>query len=562
MKFPSLLCCLVLATAVGADVKISSAAANPRIKVARATSDFRVLLVPLDSRPAAGQFAQMIGKIDGVEVETPPIETLGRFTTPGNPDKIWSWLMQSDLTNVKAVIVSAEMLAHGGLIASRESDISAEEATARLRRLTEFRDKAPKDIKIFVFSATMRLAPTATAKNVSWRSNLAKYEELQDRFERTGERSLIQQIAGLRNKVPAIEIINYEKTRRRNHHVQVQLLQQAIGSSIDFLLMGQDDAKPDGPHIQENEVLRKLASTYRLGEKVYFCEGIDQHANLLLSRVVLSAMNYTPRVKVVFSDPEGPEQYAMYESKTIRDSLKDQLVASGAELARDNRFDYTLFVNTPKRREGFLSLFVDKLKSELDQGLPVAVADINFGPEGASDEQIYNAIADKKRSSGLLSFAGWNTAGNTLGTAIPAANVYLAARKAEVDPLVREVAQREFLFHRIVNDWVYHRYTRVSTYRLIESLQRQKDEVYGINFRTANTFASNNLGKYAREIFASLFENTFFFAGNKQYRLSSLDGLKVSLPWPRAYEARIDFRFESEEVTTGDATNQRGGRKQ
>ncbi|MFO0045356.1 MAG: DUF4127 family protein, partial [Armatimonadota bacterium] len=94
MKFPSLLCCLVLATAVGADVKISSTTPNPRKKVARATSDFRVLLVPLDSRPAAGQFAQMIGKIDGVEVETPPIETLGRFTTPGNPDKIWSWLMQ------------------------------------------------------------------------------------------------------------------------------------------------------------------------------------------------------------------------------------------------------------------------------------------------------------------------------------------------------------------------------------------------------------------------------------------------------------------------------------
>lgn len=48
----------------------------------------QILLVPLDSRPASGQFAQWIGRIGGADVRMPPYQTLGRFTSPGQPDAI------------------------------------------------------------------------------------------------------------------------------------------------------------------------------------------------------------------------------------------------------------------------------------------------------------------------------------------------------------------------------------------------------------------------------------------------------------------------------------------
>jgi hypothetical protein len=511
-----------------------------------------MLLIPLDSRPAAGQFAQMIGKIAGVDVDIPPMEYLGRFTEPGNPEEILNWIESQDLSEISHVIVSADMLAYGGLVASRENLTPVDIAVSRLKRLSELKEKAP-NLKVFVFATTMRLTPTATIRNASWRADLAKYEELKDRFERTGEEPLVQRIQALKNKLPAKEVIAYEKTRSRNHKVQIQLMQQTIGPGIDFLLMGQDDAKPDGPHIQENEVLRKLANTYRLRSKLFFCEGIDQHSNLLLSRAILETQNFRPKVKVTYSDPLGPDQYALYESKPIKESLIDQLFAAGAEIATDpTKYDYTLYVNTPKRRDSYLQAFLQRLRTETDQGLPVALADINFGPDGASDEQVYNTIAENRRSQSLLAFAGWNTAGNTMGTAIPAANVYLAARRSDDDPLAREVAQKEFLYHRIVNDWAYHKYTRVSTYRLIESLQRQRDEVYGINFRTINSFVSRDLSKLAESIFVNQFENVTFSAGSKQYRLKSLDQLQIGLPWPRAYETRLEFKFGVQEVKDGE----------
>jgi len=42
-------------------------------------------------QPAAGQFAQMIGNIAGIDVRQPPYEDLGRFTNPGSPEAILAW---------------------------------------------------------------------------------------------------------------------------------------------------------------------------------------------------------------------------------------------------------------------------------------------------------------------------------------------------------------------------------------------------------------------------------------------------------------------------------------
>src|SRR5689334_13056928 len=83
----------------------------------------RIILVPLDNRPAAGQFAQMIGDIDGAQVQMPPYQLLGRYTSAGNPDAILAWLNAQDMSDVSSIIVSADMIAYGGLIASRVPDV-------------------------------------------------------------------------------------------------------------------------------------------------------------------------------------------------------------------------------------------------------------------------------------------------------------------------------------------------------------------------------------------------------------------------------------------------------
>lgn len=509
----------------------------------------KIVLIPLDGRPAAGQFAQMIGAMSNTTVVLPPIELLGRFTEAGNPEAILTWLQYFDFSDVSTLIVSTDMIAYGGLIASRVNDVDAETGLKRLQRLVDIKKKAPEHLKMYGFAATMRLTPTATRASAPYRANLAKFEEFKDRYERTQDKTLLPKLANLRKMVPASEIMKYERTRRRNHEVQRGLLKMLIGTGMDYLIMGQDDAKPDGPQIQENAKLKALAQQYKVGSKVYFCEGIDQHSNLLVSRAILEENNWKPKVRIVYSDPNGENQYAMYESKTVRESLQDQIYTAGAEIATNaDEYDYALYVNTPKRRDRQFNDFLDQMKSEIDQGFPVAVADINFGADGSSDEQLFNSLIQGGRSHKLLSFAGWNTAGNTMGTAIPAANVYLAARRNNINPLGREIAQREFLLHRMVDDWAYHKYTRPATYEMINALQDQRDEVYGSNFNAVDQFAASDLRKYVQSIFLTQFQARRFYAGDKEYQITGLQGLQIALPWPRAYEIRVDFKMTAEEL--------------
>ena len=509
----------------------------------------RILLIPLDSRPAAGQFAQMIGAMNNTRVDIPPIEVLGKFTVPGDVEKVYEWLESQNLDDVSAIIASGDMLAYGGLIASRVNDVDASVGIKRLKRLIDFKHKSSPDIKLYIFMSTMRLTPTATKAAAHYRVNLAKYEEMKDRFERTHDASLPAKLNNVRKLVPAVEILRYERTRRRNVEVQAALLRMTIGNEINFLIMGQDDAKPDGPQIQENAKLKLLAEQYRVQDKVYFCEGIDQHSNLLLSRAILAQHNWKPKVRIVYSDDDGKNQYALYESKTVKESLLDQLFASGAEMAKEgDQYDYSLYVNTPKRRESHFDEFLEQMRSEIDQGFPVAVADINFGANGSSDEALFNFLVRTGKAYKLLAFAGWNTAGNTMGTSIPAANVYLCARKNDVEPLKREVAQREFLLHRMINDWAYHRFTRPATYAMIDSLQDQRDEIYGSNFDAVNKFAEGDLRRHIAQIFQNQFQLRRFTAGNKEYQIIDLTDLRISLPWPRAYEIRVEYKMKVEEV--------------
>lgn len=504
----------------------------------------RILLIPLDGRPAAGQFAQMIGRIGGVEVTLPPYELLGRYTQPGDPDAILEWLANCDPEGVIAVVVSTDMIAYGGLIASRTPSTPLYTAQKRIARLATISNHFPK-ARFYAYSAIMRLYPTATRSNASWRLQIGRYMELKDRYRRTRKRDYLMAMRSLLTKVPPTELRRYEQARARDHQVQRQALELTKRGTFDYCILGQDDAKPFGPHVPEQRALRKYVDELQIGGLVYLCEGIDQHANVLVSRALLRNSGWLPRVRVVFSDNAGKGRIANYESKSIELSLQDQLLASGARpVAMDGNYDYTLFLNTPEPRKNEFQRFADQLGDEVDQGFPAAVADINLGWDGTGDPKLFAALEQNDRMFKLLAYAGWNTAGNTMGTTIPAANVYLLARKLQTEALQRETAQKEFLLHRFVNDFQYHKYVRPAAYKLIDSMQAaSRDELFGGEYEAVSRFVQKDLGQRLESVFTRQFLGRRFFAGTGQFEFSGLDSVQISLPWPRAYEVRLGFRM-------------------
>ena len=122
----------------------------------------RVGLLPLDERPANARYPQMIGAIASVDVDLPPQHMLSRIRQPADCAALADWLRQG-ASDWDALIVSLEMLAHGGLLPSRITDDSLLDVLARLEVLREIKRLKPQ-LPIYGFALITRISKNAASQ--------------------------------------------------------------------------------------------------------------------------------------------------------------------------------------------------------------------------------------------------------------------------------------------------------------------------------------------------------------------------------------------------------------
>lgn len=503
----------------------------------------RLALLPIDSRPPTAQMPVLLADIAGAAVSVPPLEFLGKFTIPGRVDKVSAWLVNECNQGVDGVVASADMLAYGGLIASREPNVSAKEAIHRLEVLRTLR-KAHPDLPVYVYSALMRTAPTATDSNEPWRMDLARLVELQEKYQRTGAQPS-REYRELQERVPAQRLELYWSARRRNLEVHKALIRMVKQGVITYLVIGADDSRPYGPQHPETKELRKLADDLGISGRVYFCEGIDQTANILVSRALLRIHKYAPIVRVQLAEETAGSRPMAYESKPLNQAIRDQVLASGAWLPDKNETgDYVLFVNTENSSSRAVTELLDAIVAVQDGRPYAAVADINFDSLGSPDERFSRALLDSGLLPDLLSYASWNTASNTLGTAVAHANLYLLAWKTNVPVLRRERAHLTFLLNRVVSDYGYHSYLRPRANKaLAEHPQATPREAHGYMFTVLQEWVERNAGGLLETYFEEYIKGRLIQDGETAYEVVGIDDMKIWLPWPRAFEAWFEFEL-------------------
>jgi hypothetical protein len=172
-------------------------------------SKMRVLLIPLDDRPPCLQFPIKMGQIAAIELITPPRELLGRFTDFGKTTEIITWINTQNLQSFDAAIISIDMLAYGGLVASRVHQTGIETAMNQVKIIEEIRKKNPK-LSIYGSSVIMRLAPTGDGKNEAYREKLARWAEVSPDVSQKTTTQILE------NEIPAEALTNYKKARERN----------------------------------------------------------------------------------------------------------------------------------------------------------------------------------------------------------------------------------------------------------------------------------------------------------------------------------------------------------
>jgi len=471
-----------------------------------------IALVPLDDRPCNLKFPAKLALAAGVNVITPPKELLGYFTSPGNTKEIEKWLLDV-AGKADALIISIDMLCYGGLIASRRPDVPEDEVAERLEVFSKIRSitKAP----VYIFNILMRLSITADSE-----ASKKLWEDIFE-YSRTKDRS------ALPKKLPKDVLDSYLAARKRDHEINKKAVRLVKEGLADFLIIGKEDCAPGGLHEKEAEALRSDIDSSGLGKKVKLINGADELGMLLTSRAIISPMDKKPVFAVRYSSGRG-EGTALYEDVPLSKVVSDHLDALGVKKVEGlEEADTILFVHSFKGAQKDLLLqgsgkderdsagqhhlknFCSEIVMAGEIDKKAAVADVCYC--NGADLEFVDYLKNVSGLTKLCAFAGWNTVGNSIGSAIAQA----------VLP-----RNRSFLMERFVDDIGYQAVVRQEVNR---SLKEQRISPF-------------NLGDKHKEIeklVASklqIWMNTFFNQSLVPIPLSLL-----RLPWPRTFEIDCDI---------------------
>ncbi|MEI6503355.1 MAG: DUF4127 family protein, partial [Armatimonadota bacterium] len=275
----------------------------------------RVIYVPLDDRPYSVKQVRMLAEMVDYELALPPLGLLGCFTDPGQPEPITEWLLAEAQSGADAAIVSLDMLAYGGLVASRGPNVRTQLALQRLEALEQLRHKAP-EMEIYASNVIMRLSITASSENAAlyW-SLLRRYSELVGLVEDTGKESCRRELERVRGRIPSDLLGQYLACRERNHEVNLKAVDLAAKDFVDFLVLTQEDASEHGLHRPEQARLQAEIESRGLTSKVMIYPGADETGATLFTRFVHRHMGKVPQICVLASNAKHMKNVATFEDR-------------------------------------------------------------------------------------------------------------------------------------------------------------------------------------------------------------------------------------------------------
>jgi hypothetical protein len=396
----------------------------------------------------------LLGRIAGVPVHAAPRAELGRYLERGRSDALIAWLNEeAQREGTRDFVVSTDMLAYGGLIASRVPGASYADAVFRLRELAHLRSEYP-DAWIAAFGTIMRLAPTGVPAGTPFFAADPLWEYLQ-RFANLHDPLLPGEAATaahLRELIGEPTLDAYLATRARDLGIDRLLLRLTASGTIDRLVLGQDDAGPVGLHVPEVALLQQELADDRLAGKASIEPGADELGMALVARAIARTARWTPRVAVIYSTPAGAAYQDPIEYAPISTAI-DALVGVCGGVRDDVNPDVTLFVRVPGGSNGQDRELLDALSAAERAGRSVALADLTYLNSYADQAGFARAMLAAHIAAKLDAYSSWNTNANTVGTALAEAIAAGAGRRMHT---YDALAHRTFTFMRFVDDFAFH----------------------------------------------------------------------------------------------------------
>ncbi|RBW67605.1 DUF4127 family protein [Bacillus taeanensis] len=516
-----------------------------------ANRPIKLMMVPLDSRPANVYYPVKIGALSGFSVMTPPNDWLGDLHEEGNTVLIKDWMKQF-AHEAAGFIISIDMLAYGGLVPSRSYNHSLEEVYENLAVIKELKKTYP-DKPIYVYDSIQRLTVTINSKySQKDYSRVREWAQLYDRVYHFNERNDRERLKELETLIPTELLADYQKARKRNHEINKLMIDLLDEGTIDYLILSQDDAAEYGFHRIESEQLQqKLAELGIEEDRAVIFPGTDEIDMVLLSRFSSKFYKISPNYFISYSGTHGEDYLPEYEDIMLDENINRHIIASGGTITTNrDKANIQLMVHTPpikeKDRVNSVQLFIDEIKSLTNLGIPTAVIDAStFTAEPLFTKKLLEEIDFPQ----LYGYSAWNTMGNRIGIAIGQASprfAFMNNQTALFDSDVFKEAtkhQAEFLLSRISTDWDYKSNTIKQLRQFAKSIGANGDDLqedYPIVKRFTLRFMEDMVKQRGAENFDNKRIPHFIKDGNVYYKtISTYEDAFIDLPWKRDFDIAI-----------------------
>lgn len=500
------------------------------------TTKKRIVYLPLDERPCNYYFPLKMSKNSLIEVIAPPIEFMGRKKHPADTEKIWNWL-KKNIENADGAVIAIDTLVYGGIIPSRLHHLTEKESQNLLLKLRELKLINPK-VEMYAFSLIMRCPQYSSSDEEPdyyglYGREIFELGEITDK--RNKDIATIEEIEymnQLEKKIPAKYIDDYLTRREINLKINKESLNLVNDSTLDFLVIPQDDSSVYGYTAISQQQMRAKIKEMNLEQYVYMYPGADEVGCTLIARMLNYFTEKKPLIYPRYSSAKGPNIIPAYEDRQSFESVKYQIIAAGGIVAdSSHEADLVLMINSPglkmlesneqgnekdgmEKNSAELILYTEYL---LSIGKPTVIADIAYVNGG--DFTILKMLQQNNSLYELAGYAGWNTSSNTLGTCLAQGMFYLVFGNTP--------SHRDFLGLRYIEDIGY-------SYKVRNEMIEVELPKLGLTY-----FKTDGIrGKASEIILSKLREFADKYMKTEEYLTEVSD---CYLPWDRAFEVGLEI---------------------
>ncbi len=383
----------------------------------------RIVYLPVDERFCTRDYFLLLAQAAGIEVKTPPLSHLGAKKVPPDMERLRSWL-EGNADPGDLVILSLDMLVHGGLLPSR---MSLESLATLRQRLGILRRLKERGCRVY---AAISVTRTPFYNSAEEEPDYWEYygERIYDLSRLLARRSRGEEVAPLIEEgsqgIPRWIIEDYTRRRERNFALVSSAIDLVAEGAIDFLNLVLDDNSAESISLAEAEQHGEKVASLGIGERVVIHAGADESTLTLLAKSLVDEYGLSPTFEVVYASPEKAGFIPPYEGSPLREGVKNHVDAAGGRIV-DGGGDVILVVNNPE----------DATESPMQPATPadaapyeriaraldergeriLGIADVRY-VNGADNHLVRLLLQRGEIDWERANFAGWNTAGNTLGT--------------------------------------------------------------------------------------------------------------------------------------------------